>query len=573
MKKTSVFCMFVCVMALSPAAAGAEAPPYLPIQGILMDAAGEMIDGEVDVILTIYDAEAVGNALWTESQTLFIEDGFFTAYLGDITTLDLAIFRDYTDLWLGIQVEDDAEMDRVYLGSSGFAGYAEYCGNVPEHGHGFDDLTGTLPDEALPGGAVVGEQTCEGTDKVTGVDMSGVIVCGTDEGNEYLAGTGLTLTGQTFSADLTALQARVMAVCGEGSSIRIINEDGSVVCEDDDGMEYTAGTGISIIGSTISADFSGLQADVTESCSSDQAIRVIEDDGGVICQDVYTGDITGITTAAPLAGGCLSGTCDLSIDTGALQTRVTGSCSGNQAIREIYATGLVDCRDVYTGDITSVNTGSGLTGGGPSGDVTLSVATNGITSGMIQDGAVTNADVSGSAAIAPSKISGTALTQSTVFGGDVSGTYNNLQLGSQVVGASELANNIDASGKNFNADSVDGFDQGATVGNFGVRMDSSQFMFQVDGICRVETYGNDGWIRIVHEGGTYCDYAVRRNGAMVANGQFSSGSVNINLAAADFDKFDIMVGKIYSGYANERATATFWKRWSTLSGTFITGMP
>ena len=96
MKKTSVFCMFVCVMALWPAAARAEAPPYLPIQGILMNAAGEMIDGEVDVIFGIYDAEAAGNALWTESQTIYVEDGFFTAYLGDITTLDLAIFRDYT---------------------------------------------------------------------------------------------------------------------------------------------------------------------------------------------------------------------------------------------------------------------------------------------------------------------------------------------------------------------------------------------------------------------------------------------------------------------------------------------
>ncbi|MBW2262372.1 MAG: hypothetical protein JRG91_10405, partial [Deltaproteobacteria bacterium] len=190
-------------------AAHGAAPSYIPIQGVMYDDAGAPIDAEVTATFSIYASDIGGTPLWTETASVLVDDGFFTTYMGEVTALDLSVFRDNTDLWLGIQIEGDTEMPRVYIATTPFAGYAEYCGNVPDHDHDFSDLTGTLSPSTLPAGVVIGSQTCTGTQKVSGVDTSGTLVCSPDEdtGTSYSAGSGLSLTGTTFSVDATAVQA------------------------------------------------------------------------------------------------------------------------------------------------------------------------------------------------------------------------------------------------------------------------------------------------------------------------------------------------------------------------------
>lgn len=55
--------------------------------------------------------------------------------------------------------------------------------------------------------------------------------CADDEDTQYTAGMGLMLTGKQFAVDTTTIQARVVGTCASGSAVRVINADGTVVCQ------------------------------------------------------------------------------------------------------------------------------------------------------------------------------------------------------------------------------------------------------------------------------------------------------------------------------------------------------
>lgn len=111
--------------------------------------------------------------------------------------------------------------------------------------------------------------------------------------------------------------------------------------------------------------------------------------------EVGPGDITAVNAGTGLSGGGTAGDVTLSVNTSQIQSRIVGSCPAGSSIRQIDATGNVVCEidDNSGGTVTSVGTGSGLAGGPITTTGTVSIATGGVTSAHIADGTVGASDV------------------------------------------------------------------------------------------------------------------------------------------------------------------------------------
>ncbi len=96
----------------------AVAPPPVPAtltqQGRILDSTGTPVSSKVAITFTIYDsatATAAADALWTETQNITLDDGYFSAQLGSgaMTAFPAGLFSGAT-LYLGVTVGSDAEM-------------------------------------------------------------------------------------------------------------------------------------------------------------------------------------------------------------------------------------------------------------------------------------------------------------------------------------------------------------------------------------------------------------------------------------------------------------------------------
>ena len=183
------------------------------------------------------------------------------------------------------------------------------------------------------------------------------------EGVAYTAGSGLSLAGNAFSVDTASIQTRIGNTCPEGSAIRAIAEDGTVTCEtdDNDNTQYTAGSGLSLAGTAFSVDTNAVQARVGSSCPAGSSIRVINLDGTVVCETDDDTNTDTDTTYSAGSGLALSGT-TFSVNTAAIQARVTGNCAVGSAIRSIAANGTVTCESVGGGSSTHMAFGDGSAG-------------------------------------------------------------------------------------------------------------------------------------------------------------------------------------------------------------------
>jgi hypothetical protein len=201
---------------------------------------------------------------------------------------------------------------------------------------------------------------------------------GAFEGDARWLGITVACPGDSGHADLgrQALTAAPYALYALGAPWSGLTDVPADLADGDDDTTYSAGEGLTLTGTAFSADTAYLQRRVSDTCSSGNAIRVINTDGTVTCEPVTggAGDITAVNAGEGLTGGGESGDVTLGID-GPYQ--LPQSCANGEIPEWTGAAWACGTDDVGTGggggDITAVNAGTGLTGGGESGDVTLDV--------------------------------------------------------------------------------------------------------------------------------------------------------------------------------------------------------
>src|SRR5262245_60742571 len=130
MKVRALSLAIVSLVALN---ARADAPPRMPVQGFLTDAAGAPVAGAHDLRFRIYSVGTGGAASFDETlSAVSIEEGLFNVELGAAATaLDLSLFETQSTLFLGITVDNDVELTpRISLGTVPWAAFANRAGDA-----------------------------------------------------------------------------------------------------------------------------------------------------------------------------------------------------------------------------------------------------------------------------------------------------------------------------------------------------------------------------------------------------------------------------------------------------------
>ena len=111
-----------------PALASAEAPQKIPVQAYLTDAEDVPIDDEASLEVKIYNAPTEGG-MHAEQFQVQANSGSLAAYLGTNEPVELSLFRDHEELYLGIAINGGEELaPRIRLAMDPYAGFAEHVG-------------------------------------------------------------------------------------------------------------------------------------------------------------------------------------------------------------------------------------------------------------------------------------------------------------------------------------------------------------------------------------------------------------------------------------------------------------
>jgi hypothetical protein len=304
----------------------------VPVAGVVTDAGGAPLSGAVPVTFSLHHADDA--SFWTETQTVVFADGAFATTLGQVTTLDSAVFHE-AGLKLSISVSGGAPSAPAPLATAPYAAHAWSLGGLPATAYQrVSDLLpwSRLDPATLPAGLADGDAdttysagaglALTGTSFAVGAGP-GVTVAGSTVGVN--AGPGLTISGDAVTVNAgggLAVSGGVLGV-SVGSGLTLAGTT----------LAVRTGAGLTTAGGTLAVVSSALQPDWTS------------------IQNVPPNVAAGGTTYAAGSGLTLTGT-TFSVNAGTLPGcgRTFRSCS------DILVNGCSTGDGAYTLDVD---------GGGP----------------------------------------------------------------------------------------------------------------------------------------------------------------------------------------------------------------
>ncbi len=386
----STMVLSICIAATSvcvQAQANSTVPRVVNYSGLAKDSDGKAFNGTVGATFAVYADQQGGSALWMETQNILVgAGGKFTVTLGSTTPIGLPadVFSNGQARWLGITLNGGEEQPRISLVSVPYAlqaGDAQTLGGLPASAfvlatpsvdNAASTRAGTTTDTcsaASSAGTNLPPATSDVT--TTGGTVSTIPLFSTPTNiqNSLLSQVGTTAVNVAARLNLPATGAAT-AAAGKISrpedfvASAFNSSAASAVAETFQLQAEPAGNNTASPSGTLNFLFGAGTSSPTETGLKINNKGIFTFATGQTFPG--TGTITGVTTAAGsgLTGGGSSGTLALSL---------TNACSTNQILK--WNGTAWTCSASGSGTITGVTAGTDLTGGGTSGNVTLNLNT------------------------------------------------------------------------------------------------------------------------------------------------------------------------------------------------------